>query len=143
MQFMIIVKSGTACEAGVKPGQDVIAAVGNYTQELRRAGVLVELSRLEPSAKGARIRFSAGKPLVIDGPFAETKELIGGYWIIEADSREEAIEWATRVPSRVGDEDTVVEVRQFLGVEYFAPSAALSAAAEPAGERAKFKTGAR
>ena len=143
MQFMIIVKSGASCEAGREPGRDAIAAVGNYTQELRRAGALVELSRLEPSAKGARIQFSGGKPLVIDGPFAETKELIGGYWIIEADSREEAIEWATRFPSRVGDEDTVVEVRQFLGVEYFAPSAALSAAAEPAGERAKFNTRAQ
>lgn len=143
MQFMIIVKAGGACEAGRKPDQEVVAAVLNYTQEMRRAGVLVELSRLEPSAKGARVQFSGGKPSVIDGPFAETKELIGGYWIIAVDSKEEAIEWAKRVPPRVGPEDTVVEVRRFLEVEEFVPSAALSAAAEPAGEREKFKTRAR
>lgn len=140
MQFMIIVKAGRDCEAGRRPGQEVVAAVGNYTQELRRAGVLVELSRLEPSSQGARVQFSGGKPLVIDGPFAETKELIGGYWIIEASSKAEAIEWAKRVPPRVGDDDTLVEVRQFLGVEYFVPSASLSAAAEPTGERARIKT---
>ena len=143
MQFMIIVKAGGACEAGQKPSREVVAAVGNYTQELRRAGVLVELSRLEPSAKGARVQFSGGKALVIDGPFAETKELIGGYWIIDVDSKEEAIEWAKRVPPRVGPEDTVIEVRRFLEVEEFVPSAALSAAAEPAGEREKFKMRAR
>ena len=143
MQFMIIVKAGAACEAGNKPGEDVVAAVLNYTQEMRRAGVLVELSRLEPSAKGARVQFSGGKPLVIDGPFAETKELIGGYWIIDVDSKEEAIEWAKRVPPRVGPEDTVIEVRRFLEVEEFVPSAALSAAAEPAREREKFKMRAR
>ena len=143
MQYMIIVKSSAACEAGLKPGEDVMAEVLKYTQQLRRAGVLVELSRLEPSAKGARIRFSAGKPLVTDGPFAETKELIGGYWIIEAGSRDEAIEWAKRVPPRAGDQDTLLEVRQFLGVEDFVPSAALNAAAEPAEERARFKTQSR
>lgn len=122
MQFMIIVKAGATCEAGQMPSQEVIAAVGNYTQELRRAGVLVELSRLEPSAKGVRVQFSGGKTLVIDGPFAETKELIGGYWIIRVDSKEEAIEWAKRVPPRVGPEDTVIEIRQFLNVEDFVPS---------------------
>jgi hypothetical protein len=143
MQFMIIVKASEACEAGKKLGQDLVAAVLSYTRELRRAGVLVELSRLEPSAKGARIQFSGGKPVVTDGPFAETKELIGGYWIIEASSKAEAIEWAKRVPSRMEDRETAVEVRQFLGVEEFVPSTVLSAAAEAAGKRGKFKTRAR
>lgn len=143
MQFMIIVKASPACEAGKKPGQDVVAAVLNYTQEMRRAGVLVELSRLEPTSKGARIEFSGGKPVVTDGPFAETRELIGGYWIIEANSKAEAIEWAKRVPTRMEDRETAIEVRQFLDVEEFVPSAALSAAAEPAGEREKFKMRAR
>ena len=87
MQFMIIVKSGKNCEAGKKPSDEVVAAVGNYTQELRKAGALVELSRLEGSSKGARIKFSGGKLSVIDGPFVETKELIGGYWIIQANRR--------------------------------------------------------
>lgn len=143
MQFMIIVKASAACEAGRKPDQEIVAAVLNYTRELRRAGVLVELSRLEPSAKGARIEFSGGRPVVTDGPFAETKELIGGYWIIDVKSKAEAIEWAQRVPSRMEDRGTAIEVRQFLGVEEFVPSAALSAAAEPARERAKIKTQAR
>jgi hypothetical protein len=143
MQFMIIVKASPACEAGQKPDQDVVAAVLNYTQELRRAGVLVELSRLEPSAKGARIQFSGGKPVVTDGPFAETKELIGGYWIIKANSKAEAIEWAKRVPSRMEDRETAVEVRQFLGVEEFVPSAVPRAASNVADNREKFKTRAR
>src|ERR1700676_3195260 len=117
MQFMIIVKSSRDCEAGKRPADEVLAAIGNYTQELRKAGVLVELSRLETSSKGARIKFSGGKPLVIDGPFAETKELIGGYWIIQVKSKDEAIQWAKRVPAPVspGDESEI-ELRQFLEV---------------------------
>jgi hypothetical protein len=101
---------------------------------------LVELSRLEASSKGARIKFSEGKPLVIDGPFAETKELIGGYWIIQVKSMEEAIRWAKRVPAPHGrGEETEIEIRQFLDVEYFTPGAAFHSAAEPAIELAKTK----
>ena len=131
MQFMIIVKSGQGCEEGKEPSNEVIAAVGNYTQELRKAGVLVELSRLEASSKGARIKFSGGIPLVVDGPFAETKELIGGYWIIQVNSKEEAIGWAKRVPAlRDRGEETEIEIRQFLEVENFTPSVAYRDAAE-------------
>jgi hypothetical protein len=139
MQFMIIVKSSGDCEAGKKPSDEIVAAVGNYTQELRKAGVLVELSRLEASSKGARIRISGGKQQVIDGPFAETKELIGGYWIIQVNSMEEAIQWATRIPAPNGwREEREIEIRQFLAVEYFTPSAAFHGAGEPGIELAKF-----
>lgn len=123
MQFMIIVRAGRDCEAGRGPSAELRAAVASYTQELRRAGVLVELSRLEPSSKGTRIRFTAGKRLMIDGPFAETKEVIGGYWIIQVKSKEEAIEWAKRVPApNAGGEDVEIEIRQFLNVEDFVPA---------------------
>jgi hypothetical protein len=102
---------------------------------------LVELSRLETSSKGARIKFSGGNPLVIDGPFAETKELIGGYWIIQVKSKEEAIQWAKRVPASTGPgEETEIEIRQFLEVEYFIPNVPFRGAAERSSEPAKFKT---
>jgi hypothetical protein len=144
MHFMIIVKSGGGCEAGQRPGEDLIAAVGNYTQELRKAGVLVELSRLEASAKGARIQFSRGGQIVIDGPFAETKELIGGYWIIQVNSMQEAIEWARRVPAPDGrGEEGEIEIRQFLPVEYFNPNMRFHDATEPASVQAKIKTQAQ
>jgi hypothetical protein len=144
MQFMIIVKSSGDCGTGKGPSEEVIAAVGNYTQELRKAGVLVELSRLEASSKGARIRLSGGKQLVIDGPFAETKELIGGYWIIQVSTMEEAIQWAKRIPAPDGwREEREIEVRQFLAVEYFTPSAAFRRVAEPGIELAKIKQHAR
>jgi hypothetical protein len=141
MQFMIIVKSGGDCEAGKRPSEELVAAVANYTQELRKAGVLVELSRLESSSKGARVKFSGGKQTVIDGPFAETKELIGGYWIIQAKSMEEAIEWAKRVPAPDGrGEEGEIEIRQFLAVEDFSPIVVFKGAAEPGIELAKIKT---
>jgi hypothetical protein len=141
MQFMIIVKSGGDCEAGKRPSEELVAAVAKYTQELRKAGVLVELSRLESSSKGARVKFSGGKQTVIDGPFAETKELIGGYWIIQAKSMEEAIEWAKRVPAPDGrGEEGEIEIRQFLAVEDFSPIVVFKGAAEPGIELAKIKT---
>jgi PhnB protein len=141
MQFMIIVKSGSGCETGKKPSDEVVVAVLNYTQELRRAGVLVELSRLEASSKGARIKSSGGKQLVFDGPFAETKEVIGGYWIIRANSMEEAIQWAKRVPAHQDPgEETEIEIRQFLEVEYFIPSAASHATSKMVSELTRSKT---
>lgn len=144
MQFMIIVKSGADCAAGKEPSEEVLAAVGNYTQELRRAGVLVEFSRLEASSKGARIKFSSGKQLVTDGPFVETKELIGGYWIIQVNSMEEAIQWAKRIPTSDGwGEEREIEIRQFLAVEYFTPSAVIHEAAEREKEPGKTMKTAR
>ena len=141
MQFMMIVKSSGDCETGKKPSDELIAAIGNYTQELRRAGVLVELSRLEASSKGTRIKFSGGKKVMIDGPFAETKELIGGYWIIQVNSKEEAIRWAQQVPNPHGEGgETEIEIRQLLEVENFFPSMKFHDAAESGKESAKIKT---
>ena len=125
---MLIVKAGRECEAGRGPSGERRAAVAGYTQELRRAGVLVELSRLEPSSRGVRVRFSGGNRLVTDGPFAETKEVIGGYWVIQVKSKEEAIEWAKRVPTpNASDEDVEIEIRQFLNVEDFVPTQRMNA----------------
>ncbi len=122
MHYMMILKSSRACEAGHRPPESLLAAIRHYTQELRKAGALVELSRLHPSSKGARVKLSGTNRIVMDGPFAETKELVGGYWIIEAKSLSEAIEWAKRVPAPpAGSEDAEIEIRQFLEVEEFVP----------------------
>lgn len=131
MQFMMLVKSSKDCEAGQRPSDEVITAVGNYTQELRKAGVLVELSRLHPSSKAARVKVSRGAQMVSDGPFAETKELIGGYWIIDVNSLEDAIKWAKCVPFLNAENDEIeIEIRQFLEVEYFTPIKANERAVE-------------
>ena len=98
MRFMMLLKANKDTEAGVMPKQKTLEAMGKYNEELVNAGVLRGGEGLHPSSKGARVRFSGGKPTVIDGPFAETKELIAGFWIIEVKSRDEAIEWARRIP---------------------------------------------
>src|SRR5436853_3112944 len=98
MRFMMIVKANKDSEAGVMPSDELISAMTKYNEELAKAGVLLDLAGLQPSSKGARIKFSGGKKTVIDGPFAETKELIAGYWLIQVKSREEAIEGARRSP---------------------------------------------
>jgi hypothetical protein len=120
MWFMMIVKASKDCEAGRRATHELPSQVAKFNDEMRKAGVLVELSRLYPSSEGARIKFSGGKHSVIDGPFAETKELIGGYWIIQVNSKEEAIEWATRVPFPDGvGLESEIEIRQFLEMEDF------------------------
>jgi len=112
MRFMMIVKSSRNCEAGQLPSEELLAAMGEYNKALMQAGVLVDLSGLQPTSKGARVKFLGGKTTVIDGPFAETKELIGGYWIIDVKSKAEAIEWAKRVPVEDRDnEEREIEVR--------------------------------
>jgi hypothetical protein len=120
MQFMLIVKTSGESVDGCKPSDELVAAVGNYTQELRKAGALVELSRLHPSSKGARVKLLGNDRIVTDGPFAETKELVGGYWIIQADSMDEAIAWAKRAPAPEG-KACEIEIRQFLEIENFFP----------------------
>lgn len=126
MRFMMIVKANANSEAGKMPPQELLAAMQKYNEELMKAGVLVDLAGLQPSAKGARVRFSGGKITVIDGPFAETKELVGGYWIIRANSLEEAVEWARRVPAPHGEgADGEIEVRQFFEMEDFESCAAI------------------
>src|SRR2546421_561506 len=103
MRFMMIVKATKDTEAGVMPEEKLIAAMTKYNEELVKAGVLLDGTGLQPSSKGARVKFSGGKRTVIDGPFTEAKELIAGYWLIQVKSREEAIEWAKRAPAPFGE----------------------------------------
>jgi hypothetical protein len=117
MRFMMIVKANPDSEAGVLPTREVVEAMGKYNDELIRAGAMLAGEGLHPSSKGFRVRFAENaKPRVIDGPFTETKELIAGFWIIQVKSREEAIEWAKRVPFGPGEE---LEVRQVFEAEDF------------------------
>jgi hypothetical protein len=123
MRFMMMVRANKNTEAGVMPDQRLIAAMGKYNEEMAKAGILLDLAGLQPSTKGARIRFSGGKPTVIDGPFAETKELIAGYWLIQVKSKEEAIEWAKRCPCPHGEAaEGEIELRQIFELDDFAPS---------------------
>ena len=108
MRFMMLVKANPESEAGVMPGTEILAAMTKYNEELVRAGVMLAGEGLQASSKGARVRYSGSKRTVIDGPFTETKELIAGFWLIQVRSKEEAIEWASRIPF----EDGEVEIRQ-------------------------------
>jgi hypothetical protein len=129
MRFMMIVKASKESEAGKMPSDERIAEMVKYNEEMMKAGVLLDLAGLHPSSKGARIRFSDGKRTVIDGPFAETKELIAGYWVIQVKSRQEAIDWALRVPCPCGGpQDSEIELRQVFEMEDFAPSEAVERA---------------
>lgn len=131
MKFMIIVKANKESEAGKMPSEELLSAMGKYNDELMKAGVLLDLAGLQPSSKGARILFSEGKRKVIDGPFVETKELIAGYWIIQVKSREEAIEWAKRVPAPHGEgQEGEIEIRQFFELDDFGSSEAVDRARE-------------
>jgi len=123
---MMIVKANKDSEAGVMPTDEVISAMTKYNEELAKAGVLIDLAGIHPSSKGARIRFNGKQRTVIDGPFAETGELIAGYWLIQVKSREEAIEWAKRTPFQEGE----LELRQIFEMEDFAPSEAVEQAKE-------------
>ncbi len=131
MRFLMMVKANEDSEAGVMPDDALIAEMGRYNEELAKAGVLLDLSGLQPSSRGVRIRFSGGKRTVIDGPFTETKELIAGYWLIQVKSREEAIEWARRAPAPHGEgAEGEIELRQLFELEDFAPSEAIDRARE-------------
>ena len=126
MRFMIIVKATKDSEAGVMPEEKLLAAMGAYHEELAKAGVLLDGSGLQPSAKGWRIKYNGDKRSVIDGPFAETKELIAGYTIIQVKSKEQAIEWTKRFPNPAGEgKPAEIEVRQFFELEDFGPSEAV------------------
>jgi hypothetical protein len=113
---MVIVKANKESEAGVMPTEKMLADMGKYNEELVKAGVMLAGEGLHPTSKGARVRFSGGQPTVIDGPFAETKELVAGYWMWQVNSKEEAIEWLKRAPF---DNDTEVEIRQVFEAEDF------------------------
>jgi hypothetical protein len=131
MRFMMIVKANKDSEAGVMPSNELIAAMNNYNEQLIKAGVMLEGAGLQPSSKGARIKFSKDKVTVMDGPFVETRELIAGYWIIQVKSKEEAIEWAKRAPNPHGEgHEAEIEIRQFFELEDFEPSASIDKARE-------------
>ncbi len=126
MRFMIIVKATPDSEAGVMPEEKLIAEMATYHEELAQAGVLLDASGLQPSAKGWRIRYDGGRRAVIDGPFAESKELIAGYTLIQVKSREEAMEWTRRFPNPAGEgRHAEIEVRRLFELEDFAPSDAI------------------
>jgi hypothetical protein len=132
MRFMVIVKATKRSEAGELPDEKMLATMGKYNEELAKAGVLLDLSGLQSSAKGARVRFSGSKRTVIDGPFPETKELIAGYWILETRSLEECIEWVKRCPNP-HDEESDLEVRPFFEMGDFKMSDATKALHERVG----------
>jgi hypothetical protein len=123
MRFMVLVKATAESEAGVLPSEELINAMGKYNAELANAGVLLAGEGLQASSKGARVRFSGNKRTVIDGPFAETKELIAGFWILQVKSKEEAIEWVKRCPNPRGEGagDAEVEIRQVFEADDFGP----------------------
>lgn len=115
MRFMVIVKANKDSEAGVLPSEKMLTEMGKFNEELVKAGVMLAGEGLHASSKGARVNFAKGKTTVIDGPFAETRELVAGYWMWQVKSKEEAIEWLKRAPF----EDTEVEIRQVFEAEDF------------------------
>lgn len=119
MKVMVIVKATKNSEAGVMPGEQVLTDMGNYNEELVKAGIMLAGEGLHPSAKGKRIRFSGAKRRVIDGPFAETRELIAGFWLWQVRSMEEAVEWARRCPDPMPGEEAELELRPVFGPEDF------------------------
>ena len=118
MRFMIVVKATKDSEAGVMPDEKLLAAMGKFNEELAKAGVMLAGDGLHPSSKGARVRFSGAKRTVVDGPFAETKELIAGYWIWQVKSKEEAIGWVKRCPNPMPG-DSEIEIRPIFEAEDF------------------------
>ena len=121
MRFMLLVKADKDSEAGVLPDEKSLADMAKFNDEMVKAGVMLAGDGLQASSKGARVRFAAGKPTVTDGPFAETKELVAGYWMIQAGSKEEAVGWARRAPFQDGE----IEVRQVFELEDFEQSEAI------------------
>ena len=115
MRFMVLVKASDESEAGVLPSQEMLAEMGRYNEELVKAGVMLAGEGLHPTSKGVRVRFSGAGTTVIDGPFAETKELLAGFWLVQVRSKEEAIEWVKRAPFQ----DTEIEIRQVFEAEDF------------------------
>ena len=120
MRFMVIVKASGNCEAGIMPDEQFLAEMRKYNEALANAGILLAVDRLHPTSKGARVRFSGVQRTVIDGPFAETKELIGGFWMWQVKTKEEAIEWVKRCPNPP-DGEVEIEIREVLESDDFGP----------------------
>ena len=119
MRFMVLVKATKSSEAGVLPDEKLLAEMGKYNEELTKAGVMLAGEGLQPSSKGARVRFLGDKRTVIDGPFAETKELIAGFWLWQVKSKDEAIEWVKRCPNPFPGTESEIEIRQVFEAEDF------------------------
>jgi hypothetical protein len=119
MRFMVMVKATPNSESGVMPEPEMFEAMGRYNEELVKAGIMKAGEGLHPSSKGARVHFSGAKRTVVDGPFAETKELVAGYWIWECKSLEEAIEWVKKCPNPMPGEDSDIEIRRIYEAEDF------------------------
>jgi len=136
MRFMLIVKANQDSEAGVLPSREELTEMGKFNEELVKAGVMLAGEGLQASSKGARVFFSGDQRTVVDGPFAETKELVAGFWLIQVKSRDEAVEWVKRVPFR----DGVIEIRQVFEAEDFGP--ALTPELRKAEERLRAQTAA-
>lgn len=120
MRFMVIVKATKDSEAGVMPSEELLVAMGKFNEEMVKAGIMLDGMGLQPSSKGARIKFDGDKRNVVDGPFAETKELVAGFWLIQVKSLAEAIEWMKRCPNPHNDGGEL-EIRQVYELEDFAP----------------------
>ena len=126
MRFMLFVKGDEVTEGGALPDEEMLATMGRYNEELAKAGVLLDLAGLQPTSSGARIEYSGKKRTITDGPFSEAKEVVAGYWLLETKTKDEAIEWAKRVPFEEG----AVELRQLFELEDFEPGPAVERARE-------------
>ena len=141
MRFMLIRKADKDTEAGALPSEELLTAMLKYNEELVRAGVMLQGEGLQASSKGARVKFSGGKPTVIDGPFTEAKELIAGFTMIQVRSKEEAIEWVKRWPAFDAEAEAEIEIRQVFEAEDFGP--AMSPEVRKQEERLRAQTGAK
>jgi hypothetical protein len=131
MKFMMIVRATEDSESGALPQGELVEAMGRFNEEMAKAGVLLSADGLQASSKGARVHFSGGKTTVIDGPFAETKELIAGFWMIQVKSKEEAIQWAKKCPPPFGaDQEGELELRRVFEAADFTPESMTPAAQE-------------
>jgi hypothetical protein len=140
MRFLMMVKASKDSETGVMPDERLISSMMKYNEEMAKAGVLLDLAGLQPSSKGARIKFSRRERTVIEGPFPHTEELIAGYWLIQVKSKEEAIEWAKRCPPPHGEAaESEIELRPLFELDDFGPSAAIDDARRLEQELAKKK----
>ena len=137
MRFMVVVKATKNSEAGILPGKDLLADMGRFNDELVKAGVMLAGEGLHPSSKGARVKFAGGKRTVVDGPFAETKELIAGFWLWQCKSLQDAIEWVKRCPDPMPGEDSEIEIRQVYEAEDFGAEFTPELRAQEARQRAQ------
>jgi hypothetical protein len=137
MRFMILIKADKNSEAGVMPSQQLLTDMGKFNEELVNAGIMLAGEGLHPSSKGARVRFSGKKRTVIDGPFAETKELVAGFWLWQVKSKEEAIEWVKRIPNPMPGTEAEVEIRQVFEADDFGDALTPELRAQEADLRAR------